>query len=176
MHATIEKAFRHKKVYTTREWELIIGFARKQNPLFIVKRRYHNDVHDLKALSRFVKNRSKNTLNEAVQWMKIKWMRFEKSRLYIIQYKYSIKSDSFMELNTLIARGRPTLLANLSLAPAYNRRLSISVPKKNDLMSLIESGIIPQEHAPFYHDLPSNAKCRDRLPQPDATEETDDDV
>ena len=30
MHATIKKAFRHKKVYTTREWELIIGFARSR--------------------------------------------------------------------------------------------------------------------------------------------------
>ena len=56
MHANIEKAFRHTKIYTTCEWELIIGFARKKYPLFIVKRRYHSDVYNLKALSSFVKN------------------------------------------------------------------------------------------------------------------------
>ena len=174
MHATIEKAFRHKKVYTTHEWELLIGCARKQAPPFVVRRRFHTDVNNLKTLATtFVKNRSKNTDGELVRWLNIKWMRFAKNRPYVIQYKYSIASDTFLELDTSTARGRRTSISRLSLVPAYNNRIPITTAKKNDLLSLITSGVIPKENASFYHDLPSSAKTRDCLPVPDASEETD---
>ena len=173
MHSTIEKAYRHKSVYTTREWEMLIGCARKQKPHFVVHRRFHTDVHNLKTLAGFVKNRSRNRAGELVQWLKIKWMRFEKSRPYIIQYKYSITSEVFMELDTSMRRGRPTEISGLSLVPAYNVRRPISTDKKKDLLSLLGSGIIPQEHASFYQDLPCCGDIQDRLPEPDASEITD---
>jgi hypothetical protein len=43
-------------------------------------------------------------------------------------------------------------------------------------MSLLESGVIPRDHNQFYNDLPSSSKCSDRLADPDAAEETDNEI
>src|ERR1700759_5357054 len=112
--------------------------CRKQSPQFVVNRIHHTDFHDFKALSSFVKNRRNNN-GDTVQWLKIKWLRLEKSRPYVIQYKYSITDQAFMELDVSMVRGRPGNVSHLTLAPAYQRRIPISTSKKNDLLSLLAS-------------------------------------
>jgi len=169
MHATIEKATKHLKIYTTREWELAIASARKKKPLFIVKRMFHSEVSDLKNLAAsFLTNRNKNTDGLPVNWLRIKWLRFSKSSPYIIQYKYSL-AEEFMKLNVASMRGRPKLIPQ-RLLPAYNARLPISIAKKADLMALMKDKVIPAEHEQFYLNLPSSDKSCDCLPCPDFRE------
>jgi len=48
-----------------------------------------------------------------------------------------------MELDVSMSRGRKTSVAKSTLVPAYSSRIPISLAKKNDLMSLLASKIIP---------------------------------
>jgi len=162
MHSVIEKATKHMKIYTTRDWEVAIGCARKKDPPFMVRRRHHTDVSDMKELaSSFITNRTSNVNGETVSWLRIKWLRFCKDKPFVIQYKYSIAAE-FMTINVCKRRGRPKVLPNL--VRAYRTRLPISAAKKADLLALVKAKIVPTEHALFYKNLPSNAKARDCLP------------
>ena len=46
--------------------------------------------------------------------------------------------------------------------------------KKEDLLSLWKSCVIPVEYHDFYEGLPANAKNNDTLPSPDAEEDEQD--
>lgn len=65
-------------------------------------------------------------------------------------------------------QAKPKLDMSL-LRPAYSKQLSISVAKKNDLVKLCSSQVIPRQHHQFYMTLPTSDSVNDRLPQPDAT-------
>ena len=59
----------------------------------------HTDFADIKELaSKKIKNRTRNTDGGIVNWLNIKWLRFEKSAPHTIQYKHRIQSEGFMKL------------------------------------------------------------------------------
>ena len=60
------------------------------------------------------------------------------------------------------------------LEPAYTQILPISVAKKRDLISLVESGATPPEYQHNYRSLPSCSNVRDALAEPDAEEMMED--
>lgn len=173
MHSLIERATKHLKIYTTRDWEVAIAGARKKAPPFIVQRMMHTDFSDLKMLaSTLLLNRSKNMEGDTVNWLRVKWLRFSKLHPFVIEYKYQISDENFLRLNISSKRGRPNTLIG-DLTPAYLSRIPISTAKKADLLALLKSRVIPAEHAVFYNDLPSNARARDCLSEPCADEEED---
>jgi len=125
MHSTIERAKRHQKIYSTREWEVLISAARRNPEPYNVKRLTHEDFQDFKDLSKqTILNRTRNVDGHNVNWMKIKQLRFSKSKPYIVQYKYELSADTFMERNV-----RGISQPDESLKPAYSTRLPISEAK-----------------------------------------------
>ena len=80
MHATIENARKHQRIYTPREWEVVIRGARKRPHPYAVKVLKHTDFADIKELAaKKIKNKTRNTDGGIVNWLNIKWLRFEKS-------------------------------------------------------------------------------------------------
>ena len=121
MHATIEHARIHWKVYTTREWEFLIRGARKKTHPYEVKVLHHTDFLDIKDLARkIIKNRTKYTDGAVVNWMNIKWLRFEKTSPYIIQYNYDIQKEGFMEIVVQAVQGRRRAIESLNIVHLYN--------------------------------------------------------
>jgi len=60
----------------------------------------YNDFYDLKDLvGRTVKNVSTTITNQKVNWIKIKWIRVEKSKPQIIQFKYNLDDSPFLEID-----------------------------------------------------------------------------
>ena len=176
MHSTIESAKRYQKIYTTREWEILIAGARKNPKPYTVQRLMHDDFFDLKKMSgHVIRNRTKNSDGEQVNWLKVKWMRFEKSRPFVIQYKYDLSSDTFKELHVQNKRGRRPSMDSLIMEMAYTDRMPIAVAKKEDLMKLVKTRVIPPDYEEWYSDLPSSARTRDNLSEPSADEIDDDD-
>jgi hypothetical protein len=53
----------------------------------------------------------------------------------------------------------------------YKSRLSISTAKKEDLLSLCRSGVIPADCSSFYEALPVNKSTKNRLAEPDMEED-----
>jgi hypothetical protein len=84
--------------------------------------------------------------------------RFEKATPNVIQYKYRY-GDEFNKINLsgrVKGRKRREQATHVAPAPCYKSQLPISSAKKQDLLSLCSSGIIPHEHHSFYRNLPSS--------------------
>lgn len=64
IHATIERARKHKKIYTTREWALLISSARNNPRPYIVNTLTYDNFYDAKNLAaQMVHNTTKNSLS-----------------------------------------------------------------------------------------------------------------
>ncbi len=180
MHSSIEKARRYQKIYNVREWSIICRGARRHNP-YNVQELTFQDFHDFHQLSdTMVVNRSINADGEKVNWLKIKWFRFQKDTPTSIFYKEKLSDELFKELpvtrrpgNASRGTRRQSAAADhpAILEKAYDGQLPISIAKKDDLMSLVTHGAIPQEYEQFYSSLPSRRDVRDALPEPDAEEQ-----
>lgn len=161
MHATIERARKNKKIYTTREWALLMSTARKKS--YNVETLVHSDFHDLKELcDTMLLNVTLNTDKEKVNWLKVKWLRFEKNDPYIIKYKYDL-NGTFMEINIHQKRnsGRKKLWAGVSLASKYPQCLPVTREKKADLEWMMQQKIIPDDYRHFYSGITSSNRQLD---------------
>jgi hypothetical protein len=109
MHSTIERARKHKKVYTTEEWGVLIQMSRNKPKPYNVKIQKFYDIFDLTSLGKVVmQNRTVNTKEETVNWLKLKWLKFDKFKPFIIQYKYELQNDiPFEELDVRMGSHQP---------------------------------------------------------------------
>lgn len=167
MHSTIERARKHKQIYTTREWAILIAMARRNPRPYKVEVLSHSDFYDLQELIDFIMlNVKVNEHGQTVQWLNIKWLRFVKQQPYKIFYKYELKDEEtntegnakyeFMSIDILKnRRTRRTRDWNtVILNKKYKSRLPIAEAKFKDLCTLLSSGVIPQEYKSYIEDLP----------------------
>jgi hypothetical protein len=169
MHSAIERARRHQNIYSPQEWEAVIRGARKTGRPYEVQRLVHSDFLAVKQLAKgIMKKRSRNQKDDLVNWLSIKWFRFDKTRPYVIQYKYSVMDVEFNQISVLTGF-EPQSVA-LQLHALYHDRIPISIAKKRDLMQLLKSEVIPCEYSCYYNELPSAGSTRDCFPEPCADE------
>ena len=85
-HSTIESAIKHQDYYR------IVAMARRKNP-FRVRIVATEEFVDFKDLAKSkMRNRSRDNNGNVVRWLKIKWMRYLKSSLDTIHFKYEYDS------------------------------------------------------------------------------------
>jgi len=171
MHAAIEFAKKKTEIYVPHMWKNVIRMARKKNPYMIVPLTYE-DIYDFKALQKqALRYRKEDTEGEKINWLQIRWLRFEKCDPDYISFKYSC-DDEFKEMRVTenTKKGRPA--ANVTEIPKrYKSKQSISSAKKKDLLNLCKNGVIPHEYHEFYKGLPADKKVPDTLPDPDVEED-----
>nr|CAH7758669.1 unnamed protein product [Callosobruchus chinensis] len=158
MHATIERARKHKSIYTTREWSVLISTARRNPRPYYVNNLRFDDFCDLQELAAtMTPNTTTNTNQEKVQWLKIKWMRFEKTDPYLIKYKYELSDEEFLLIDVAgrRKRGRHQGWSSYELSKKYSQRIPISLKKKNDLLFLLRTKVIPTEYQQYIQDIPA---------------------
>lgn len=133
MHSTIERAKRHKKIYSTREWCLLISTARLKPREYYVTNMKFSDFFDLqKLVEDTLFNTILNTNKDKVNWLRIKWLRFQKETPDIIQYKYNLSEESFFEIDITDKRklGRKKKRESVTLNKKYKSRLPVSQKRK----------------------------------------------
>ena len=90
---------------------MVIRVARKRPHPYAVKVLKHTDFVDIKELAaKKIKNRTRNTAGSIVNWLNIKWLRFEKSAPHTIQYRHRIQREGVMKLvvsSERVRRRRP---------------------------------------------------------------------
>ena len=96
-----------KKFYNTRECGSLISSARIRPKPYEVHYLKYSEFYDLQTLTEnMIYNTTINTSGDKVLWMKIKWIRLQKSQPNIIQYKYDLNASSFYEIDTLESKRR----------------------------------------------------------------------
>ncbi|KAK7091733.1 hypothetical protein V1264_009377 [Littorina saxatilis] len=89
-------------------------------------------------------------------------------------------SDPFRQLyirhgSSRRGRGPVTVTTIGEILHRYTERIPLSAAKKADLLDLCRLNIIQEKHHHLYRSLPSDSHARDRLPEPDITEDMDTD-
>lgn len=102
--------------------------------------------------------------------MKIRCIQIRKEEPNIIYFKYAFEDADFeaIQVTGKSRRGHPSKESMCEPPKKYPGRIPISVAKKNDLISLCKSGVIPEDYHTFYENIPSASKTNDHLPLPDA--------
>ena len=105
-----------------------------------------------------------------VNWLQIKWLRYQKTDPDNIQFKYNFDED-FRILRVSAASKKRRQSGNTELPRKYTNRQAISAAKKKDLVKLCKTGVIPVEYHESYKSRPSNSNVADRLADTDVEEE-----
>lgn len=88
LHAAIEFAKRHQKIYILHDWEIIIHEAWKQNPYKVNVLKY-SDFLDFKQVTQVLVTNCNKTSDGTVIWMMIPAICFKKTMPTCLQYKYN---------------------------------------------------------------------------------------
>ena len=137
------------------DWFDIVRNAKRRNPRFTVVEMQRHEFKSTAALEEAVSNRKKDIDNGPVNWLKIRWLRFEKGQECILSFKESLNDVlPFRKVNLTKERnvGRPfSSLLNIQQESLYNDRRLVTLEKKNvqDLLPYIP----PVSHK-FFKNLP----------------------
>ena len=127
----------------------------------------YSEFYDLQILTEnMIYNTTINTSEDKVLWMKIKWIRLQKSQPNIIQYKYDLNASSFYEIDTLESKrrsGRKRKWESAQLSCKYNSRIAVSEKKKKDLIYLLIKNIIPDDYSDFINSIPTASNSTDLM-------------
>ena len=165
MHSAIEHAKKATSIYHPEQWDTAVHMARRNKPYVVVPMRY-DSFKDLNSFTKDVYSKMKtDSGGKRVKWMKIKVLRVAKATPDEIQFKESFEEDTFRSICISLkqTRGRPSD----SVKPIPKKcasPLPISVKKKQDLLSLCDSLVIPALYGHFYQGLKTNKSMKDRLP------------
>lgn len=168
VHSVIERAREHKIINTPEEWKLLIRWAKSENP-YKVRDLKREQVYDFKELLK-KRNWAKNTQNEKIMWTKIREFIIEESQPNKLHYKYSLEDDSM----TLIIRKQTRNIITETLKNTYSGPIDITNDKYKDIISLCETGIIPEKYHPYFRALPHSLTV-EASRDADGTNDDDDD-
>ncbi|MES9881874.1 MAG: hypothetical protein ABW185_13430 [Sedimenticola sp.] len=139
----------------------------------------HSDIKDVKWLAKtYCPNMKVATGGDRVQWRRIKWIQVRKQYPESVFFNYNFDEENFMEVRvaaTTRKRGRQQKSWPNTIPGRYTGKQPITLAKKNDLMSLCVSQIIPEEHHTYYANLETSSNAKDKIPIVQASDlDTDD--
>jgi hypothetical protein len=168
VHSCIESACRNVDIHAPTGYYQLVATCRRKNPyqVIVMDTSQFGDYRELSAS--LIRNRRQSTSN-IVNWLKIKWMKYDRSSPNTIFFRYDYESD-FAEINVRAkSRGRKTSKIP-HVKPLFREPPTISTAKYFDLMSLCDDGIILRDYQSFYKNLAHAKSQRDCLPEPDIDE------
>lgn len=155
----VEKNKKHyKNIYVPNDWVQVVLETKKKNPFRVVVMS-SSDFFSTKELEKALTNRKKTEADEKVQWLRIQWLRYNKEKPGIIQYKYS--NNEYVPFNEVNVkkRGKLTFQEMAKLLPLFEGPKPIQEKKYQDLLSLLD--YIPPVNHEFYRQLIHNARVEE---------------
>lgn len=137
IHGAIEKTKKRTTadIELPRDWANLIRMVPRNPPIKVIELEQSEFLNFKTCLSTHYVHRKKNTLNEPVQWMKIKWMQFSTEHSNIL-YKHSFEEE-FKILDITRNQKKTRQYSLPMLQPLNIEPLSLSTDKLNDLKALL---------------------------------------
>lgn len=146
--ASIENMKRKTQhIYVPSQWYELVRDCRRQNP-FEVLRMKAEDFRSINPVRLCITNRKVNTNKSKVQWLNIRWARFEKSEPFQMKYRFSHNDLEPWKILNLKKRqkGRPRNVGQITLPLLRENPPGLKKNKLTDILSLLD--YVP----PVYHD------------------------
>lgn len=158
----IEKNLRRKGyLYSPQDIYAVIKNTGKKNR-FICTEMEHCNFYALKELQNSVCRKKKNEQNGDCNWFKIRWIRFEKQKPYIMMYKEALNEEiAFYTLNLkpTRGRGRPKEFGTLRIPCLYPQLRTVAHKKKQDMLDLLP--FIPAIHHGYFNNLQTGGELHE---------------
>lgn len=153
VHSTIERASYRKLIYVPEEWYCLVRWAKTDGEPYLVREMNGEEFYDIKSIL-CNKNWTKNSLNEKINWTKIREVKVNANQFDRIEYKYDLNENAktifVMRTGT---RNTQRASQDFELKKAYNGPIPITHDKYKDLNQLCQTGIIPERYHTFYKNL-----------------------
>lgn len=161
----IESALKlQQRIYTPEDYIRVMESCKKRNPL-CVHRTASVDFVGTDKIEAKVTNRKKYINGQAVSWLKSRVVEVRKSKPYSIFMKTKFEGvENELDIKKRTPRGRPLSAEHgfsTLLEPLWPRGKPISIPKLNDLKSMME--LIPSDAKPVYQRLFASAGVEDDI-------------
>lgn len=161
MHSTIEKqkkrALKSGPVYIPAQWVSIIKLAKKKGKPYSTTEMDTKDFIDLTNLCNDIgTNYSINESGEKILMSDIVAINFKKEKPFILHYKTDFSQNDYKTINIRSYGKRNQCYPNkndIVLKNAYTYPPKISKTKKEDLISLCRSNLIPEQYHYFFEHL-----------------------
>lgn len=144
-----------QNIFSPTDWYNIIKTCKKKAPFHVIQMT-HQDFFSSKPLETATTNRKVTVTRLSVNWLKMRWIKLERSKPYLIQFKYNLDED--MAFNSINIKkrnvGRPSILANLDQPLLYPTIRSITKEKRKDMMDLLK--YIPPVNHDYFKNLRTN--------------------
>jgi len=171
VHSAIENACRHQNIYAPTDYYSVVRSARRNSPYEVVVMGTEM-FSDYRSLSQILlKNKTKATDGNVVNWLKVKWFKYERQNPTTIFYKYDYTEEFRMIDVTCKRRGRKAAAKGPKIRPLYTEPPKISAAKHADLLSLCKERAIPSDYHPFYEALIHDVSVKDTLPEADVDDD-----
>lgn len=160
IHSIIEKSLTRAKksgpIYVPDQYLPIIRNAKKKGEPLHVREMHFSDFKDIKTLHNdMALTMTKDVSGNDFKLSEIKVVRFEKGReVFFLKNNYKQLEWNELNFTSKKTRARKSIETNnIILKSAYTKMMTLSENKLRDLMSLIQTNIIPQYYKTFYETL-----------------------
>lgn len=157
MHSVIERAKKNHTIYTPDQMYGIIENAKVSGSRYVVKQMTQAEIFDFKDLIKG-KNWFSDVNSAKIYWSKVKEVCVSPDRPDQIKFRYFL-DQPYQEMqmarpNSRRRRGEAVAsVHDERLKPAYSGMLPVPGPLHKDLISLCDSGAIPEYYQAFYRNL-----------------------
>ena len=164
LHSKIEQKSKYVPVYSPEGWAQIIRNARTHPRPFEVRFIMFDDVFDFKSFG------TQNYKLNQIPWHQVCWLQYIKTDDVVTMSFKKNFGDEFQQVNSMKSRGRPK---NVDLKKAYDKQLPIAIAKYKDLQKMCNDLTIPKNYHNFYNSINADKNIRDNLPEPNESEDSD---
>jgi len=162
VHAQIEKAKQHCKIFTPQQWYGVMASAKKTGHPYEVVEIDRSEIFDLKPFVAQT-NWERTVEGKKPKWVSVREIRIEGDSPNIVRFKTDFSQNQYEEIIIYSSDPKPMrgkkkrkqYVYDPRIPLAYQHKLSIGRLKYNDIMSLCVAGIIPKIYHPFYEGLPT---------------------
>lgn len=145
-------------IYSPNDWINIIATCKRKEQFRVVKMT-HFDFFSTKSLENNVCNRKTNTAGKPVNWLQMRWIKLERSKPWVIQYKNNFDENFGFENINIRKKGKVMLLNSVSQSLLYPETRAITKEKKKDMIDLLK--YIPPVYHTFYKNLKTVSSQKD---------------
>lgn len=148
----IEKRAKTANICVPNHWYETIMKARRNNK-FLVVQMQSDDFLSTESLEQSVTRRKNSIHDGPVTWLQIQWLRYEKTKPFTIQYKYTLQEDfPFSELSVKPNKEScPKMLKTVRQEKLFNGPRVLNYLKKRDMLYLLK--YIPPIHHWYFRNI-----------------------
>lgn len=165
-HSRIERCKKQSEstISIPNDWYNFVRNVRGKIPLKVIEMEQIDFKSFSSLLSGPLVKRALDTDKEKINWLKMTWIRYDKT-FGIIQFKYTLNKEAPFRIldlrkGPMRTRNRAELtsgVSNIRLPLTYNGPLSIDSEKKKDLISLLP--LLDPIYHQFFKDLKTNTRA-----------------